>query len=156
AGCMPATDRASCSTITSATATSCRATTSAMRRTATRRNRMPDRTMAAPSPQLPLALRYPPDQRFETFVARDAGMPARLRDVAQRPLRQGVFVAGAPGTGKTHLALALCAEAEAHGHRAAYLSLSGLAGRLRDALEALDRNDVVALDGIEAIAGERD
>ena len=41
-------------------------------------------------------------------------------------------------------------------HRVAYLPLPGAAGRLRDALEALDRNDVVALDGIEAIAGDRD
>ena len=112
--------------------------------------------MAVPSPQLPLALRYPPDQRFETFVARDAGVPAQLREVAQRPRRQGLYVSGATGTGKTHLALALCAEAEAHGHRVAYLPLPGAAGRLRDALEALDRNDVVALDGVEAIAGDRD
>ena len=120
-----------------------------------RRSGTADRTMAPSSPQLPLALRYPPDQRLDTFVARDAGVPSQLRGIAQRPQRQGLYASGPAGTGKTHLALALCAEAEAHGHRAGYLLLSGAAGRLRDALEALDRNDVVALDGIEAVAGDR-
>ena len=34
--------------------------------------------MAASSPQLPLALRYPPDQRLETFFSGDAALPAGL------------------------------------------------------------------------------
>ena len=33
-------------------------------------------------PQLPLALRYPPDQRLETFVRAPAGAIAQLQDLA--------------------------------------------------------------------------
>jgi DnaA family protein len=58
--------------------------------------------------------------------------------------------------GKTHLALAACAAAEAAGRRATYLPLHAATGRLRDALEALDAADLAALDGLDAIAGNRD
>jgi DnaA family protein len=112
--------------------------------------------MAMSSPQLPLALRYPPDQRFETYVASDPAGVAQLRSLAQRPARGGIFVAGGPATGKTHLLLAACAEAEEHGHRAAYLPLAAAAGRLHDALEALHAHALVALDDVDAIAGDRD
>ncbi|GAB2503832.1 DnaA regulatory inactivator Hda [Pseudoxanthomonas sangjuensis] len=105
---------------------------------------------------MPLALRYPPDQRFESYVAAPAGALARLRALAERPGADWLFLAGAGRTGKTHLALALCAAAEQAGRRAAFLPLAAAAGRLREALDALDGNDVVALDGVERIAGDRD
>ena len=66
------------------------------------------------------------------------------------------YLAGPAGVGKTHLLLATCAAADAAGRRAAYLPLVAAAGRLRDALEALEGNDLLALDGLEAIAGNRD
>lgn len=112
--------------------------------------------MASPTPQLPLALRYPPDQRFDTFVSDDAAVVAQLHAVATGAHRAGVFIAGAAGTGKTHLLLAACADAEASGRRAAYLPLASAAGRVRDALEALHANDLVALDGVDVVAGHRD
>ena len=114
-------------------------------------------------PQLPLALRYPPDQRLDTFVAAPAGALAQLRALAhalvadepgERP--DWIFLAGPVGVGKTHLALATCAEADASGRRAAYLPLKAAAGRVRAALDALEGNDVVALDDLDAIAGNRD
>lgn len=107
-------------------------------------------------PQLPLALRYPPDQRLESFVAAPQGAIAQLRELADVRGADWLYLAGASGTGKTHLALALCAAAEQAGRRSAYLPLAAASGRLRDALEALEGNDVVALDGLEAIAGHRD
>lgn len=112
--------------------------------------------MSSPPGQLPLALRFPPDQRFETFHARDPGALAALRDAARRPAGQRLYVAGPRGAGKTHLLLAACAEAEAQGRRPGFLPLAGAAGRLPDALEALHERDLVALDGLEAIAGDRD
>ena len=112
--------------------------------------------MSGPSPQLPLALRYPPDQRLETFVADDAALLPQLRDFALAGVRRGLYVEGASGTGKTHLAIALCAEADRLGRRAVYLPLRGIAGRLRDAAQALDGHDLVALDDVDAIAGDRD
>lgn len=104
-------------------------------------------------PQLPLALRYPPDQRFDTFVAAPAGALAQLRALAEGAATDWLFLAGAAKTGKTHLALALCAAAEQAGRRAAYLPLAAAAGRAREALEALEGNDLVALDGLEKLVG---
>lgn len=107
-------------------------------------------------PQLPLALRYPPDQRFENFIGAPEGAVAQLRAVAAGDSLDWVYLAGPAATGKTHLALALCAAAEQLGREPAYLPLAAAAGRLRDALEALEGRDVVALDGLEAIAGQRE
>lgn len=107
-------------------------------------------------PQLPLALRYPPDQRLESFIAAPPGAIAQLHELAQAREADWLYLAGATGTGKTHLALALCAAADEAGRRAAYLPLTAASGRLRDALDALEGNDVLALDGLEAIAGNRD
>jgi DnaA family protein len=106
--------------------------------------------------QLPLALRYPPDQRLETFIAAPAGALAQLRALAQSPGADWLYLCGPAGVGKTHLALAACAAAETAGRHAAYLPLKAAAGRLHDALDALDGGDVIALDGLDAIAGRRD
>ena len=67
-----------------------------------------------------------------------------------------LYLAGPPGVGKTHLLLAACATAEGAGRRAAYLPLAAAAGRLREALQALEGNDLLALDGLERIAGSRE
>lgn len=105
--------------------------------------------------QLPLALRYPPDQRFETFVAADDTVVAQVRALAEGRTRDSLYLVGAAGSGKTHLALAACAHAEAQGRSAGYVAVGAAAGRLRDALDGLHANDLVALDGIDAVAGHR-
>lgn len=107
-------------------------------------------------PQLPLALRYPPDQRLETYVGAPEGVIAQLRAIAVGARADWVFLAGPAGSGKTHLSLSLCAAAEQAGRRAAYLPLLAAAGRLREALESLEGHEVIALDGLDAIAGQRD
>ena len=109
-----------------------------------------------PAPQLPLALRYPPDQRMEAFVAPPAGAIAQLETLATQAGADWIYLAGPSGVGKTHLALAACAACEAAGRSAAYVPLKSAAGRLRDALEAFDDRALVALDGLDAIAGNRD
>lgn len=105
-------------------------------------------------PQLPLALRAPPDQRFESFIDAPAGAIEQLRLLASAPQPDCVFVSGAPHTGKTHLCLALYASAGEAGRRMAYVPLAAARGRVREALEALDGYQVVAVDGIEAVAGD--
>jgi DnaA family protein len=116
-----------------------------------------ERPFPAVAAQLPLALRFPPDQRFETYIAAPEGALAQLRALAQgRGIASSVYIAGTAATGKSHLLLATCAEAEAVGLRAAYLPLTAAAGRLRDALDAFEHADLVALDGLEAIAGDRE
>lgn len=112
--------------------------------------------MADLVPQLPLALRAPPDQRLARYVGAPAGLPDALRALATGVSAGGVYLHGAHATGKTHLLLAACAEAEDAGRRAAYLALRGLRGRLRDAAEGLDAADLLALDDVDAIAGSRE
>ncbi|WP_101925940.1 MULTISPECIES: DnaA regulatory inactivator Hda [Luteimonas] len=112
--------------------------------------------MSPASPQLPLALRYPPDQRLDTLVAPDAALRPLLAAFAASSTRQSLFVAGAAGTGKTHLAIAVCAEAERRGQRAVFVPARGAAGRLADAVASLHDYDLVAIDGLDGIAGDRD
>ncbi|WP_232227572.1 DnaA regulatory inactivator Hda [Aerolutibacter daejeonensis] len=106
-------------------------------------------------PQLPLALRYPPDQRLDTYVTLEPGVVG-LVQAAATVGGDWLYLAGPAGVGKTHLLLAACAAAEGAGRRAAYLPLVAAAGRLREALQALEGNDLLALDGLERIAGNRD
>jgi DnaA-homolog protein len=116
-----------------------------------------ERPLSASVAQLPLALRFPPDQRFDTFVAAPGGAIAQLRAMAQgQSVAGGLYIAGVAATGKSHLLLAACAEAEAAGRRAAYLPLAAAAGRVRDALDAVEYADLVALDGLEAVVGDRE
>lgn len=108
-------------------------------------------------PQLPLALRYPPDQRFDTWLdATAGGFVPRLQAVATGEAQDPLYLQGANGSGKTHLLLATCAEADAAGRRAHYLSLTQVRGAVRSALEGLEQADLVALDDIDALAGRRD
>jgi DnaA family protein len=104
---------------------------------------------------LPLRLRYPPDQRFDSFVGAPPGALEQLHALAGGG-GDWLYLLGPSGGGKTHLALATCAAAEEHGRSASYLPLIAAAGRLREALEALEGHDLIALDGMEAIAGNRD
>lgn len=117
---------------------------------------MIDASAGRPGAQLPLALRFPPDQRFATYVDPPQGAITQLQALAADAPRALVYLSGAAASGKTHLALAVCAEAGAQGREAAYLPLISARGRLRDALAALHENDVIALDGLDAIAGTRD
>ncbi|MEQ4574648.1 MAG: DnaA regulatory inactivator Hda, partial [Gammaproteobacteria bacterium] len=52
-------------------------------------------------PQLPLALRYPPDQRFESFVAAPEGLVEHLQAMAAGAVRDWLYLAGPAGSGKT-------------------------------------------------------
>lgn len=106
-------------------------------------------------PQLPLALRSTPDQRLETFIAPPEGLLAQLRALALAAEADWLYLAGAHGTGKTHLALATCAVAQQAGRAASYVPLMAARGHLAQLLEGQESFDLVALDGLEAIAGER-
>jgi DnaA family protein len=101
---------------------------------------------------MPLTLRAPADQRFDTFH----GQPA-LRDVVRAAATGSsddwLFLEGAAGSGKTHLLLAACAAAGEQGRRAVYLPLAGFAGHLADMLPSQEGADLLCLDGLEAIAG---
>ena len=55
--------------------------------------------------QLPLALRPPPDQRLETFVAAPEGVLDQLRALAPGTHADWLYLAGPAASGKTHLLL---------------------------------------------------
>lgn len=112
---------------------------------------------AAPAGQIPLALRAPPDQRLDGVVGASGEVAVSLlQALAHGQASASLYLVGPAGTGKTHLALAVCAAADAAGRRSAYLPLASTRGRLREALAALHDNALIALDGVEAIAGTRD
>lgn len=112
--------------------------------------------MAELVPQLPLALRAPPDQRLSRYVDAPVGLPEALHALAVGGAAAGLYLHGAHATGKTHLLLATCAEAEAAAARAVYLTLQGLRGHVRAAVEGLERAELVAVDDVDAVAGSRD
>lgn len=118
----------------------------------------PGRTTAVgtPGPQMPLAFRHSPDQRLATYVNPPSGAIAQLEALASGGSDGWLYLLGPAGVGKTHLLLATCAAAEQAARRVAYLPLAAAVGRLGEALEALEGNDLLALDGIETIAGQRD
>lgn len=102
--------------------------------------------------QIPLALRFPPDQEIAAFHGRPE-VCALLVAVADGELGDWLYLAGPAGSGKTHLLLAACARARACGGDASFLPLAAVAGRLGDALAGQARAALVCLDGLEAIAG---
>ena len=104
--------------------------------------------------QLPLALRWPADQRFEGFVGSPEALAA-VTALASGEASAPLYLLGAPGSGKTHLLIATCAAAEASGLTARYLPLAALAGRLAAASDGLAA-DVVCIDGVDAVAGRRE
>lgn len=108
------------------------------------------------SPQIPLALRFPPDQRFEGFVGEDPAPVALLRAIARGERADWACLSGPAGSGKSHLLIAACAEAGQAGRRAAYLPLAGFRGRLAGMLAAQEGLDLVCLDDVDAIAGGRE
>jgi DnaA family protein len=104
------------------------------------------------SPQIPLALRFPPDPQFAAFEGQ-AEIRCLVEATARGESGDWIYLAGPAGSGKTHLQLAACAEARRRGQSAAYLPLATMAGRMHDALVGQGGAGLVCLDGLEAIAG---
>lgn len=113
-------------------------------------------TAAAGTPQLPLALRTLPDYRLDTFVAPPPGASEQLHALATGALSDPVLVTGASGTGKTHLALAVSALAQEHQRQVFYLEPGHVGTRLRAMLEGAEAYPLIVIDGVQAVAGERE
>ena len=104
--------------------------------------------------QLPLAMRWPAQQRFETFHVGDNGPALDLaRRVSTGAAESWVFVSGTAASGKTHLLIAACAQASSVGRRAQYLSLRSAIGDVPGMIRQLGGSDLLALDDIDAVAG---
>ena len=120
-------------------------------------------------PQLPLALRWPRRQRFEYFHAgTNAAAVAAVQALAQQPDAPWLYLSGAAGCGKSHLLLAAChaasAEVDDVGVSAAVVRISRTVqylplGSISDpaaALRGVAGSELLALDDVQAIAGNRE
>lgn len=105
--------------------------------------------------QIPLALRWPPRQRFEHFRvgAGSAAAFAAVQALAVSGEAPWVLLSGGQGTGKTHLLIAACQAAQDAGRRAQYLDGSRLAAADATVLRGLGGAALVSLDGLDALAG---
>ena len=106
-------------------------------------------------PQLPLALRWPRRQRFEHFHAgANAAALAAVRALALQPGAPWVYLHGPAGSGRSHLLMAACQAAGEAGRTVQYLPLAALSDRAA-ALRGVAGGDLLALDDLGAIAGDR-
>ena len=132
------------------------------------------------TPQLPLGLRYAPDQRLENYREAPAGLLLLLESIARGERNDALFLSGPGGAGKTHLLLGVCAEATAQrstrgglaqtasspagrgglgrgeDRQIAYLPLRPFGARSADALSGQGTADLVCIDDVDAIAGMRE
>lgn len=101
--------------------------------------------------QLPLALALAEHASFATFVAgQNRTALEHVRSIA-KVRADTVWVWGARSTGKTHLLQAACRAAGDGGRRAMYVALPDAVPAI---LADLEQVEVLALDGVDAIAGK--
>lgn len=106
--------------------------------------------------QIPLSVSLRDDARFENFYAQGNELVcASLKAVASGAGEQFTYIWGSPGVGCTHLLQAVCHEADPIGRSAAYLPLDELKPMGAGILEGMEYLDLVCIDGISAVAGER-
>ncbi|MGH8286827.1 MAG: DnaA regulatory inactivator Hda [Steroidobacteraceae bacterium] len=104
--------------------------------------------------QLPLGVRLPDRAVFASFLsARNAEAVEHLQRLARGDRGGAAWVCGPPGSGKTHLLQASCVAAS-ESRRAGYLPMRELASLGVAALEGWPQLDCVALDDLDAIAGQ--
>jgi DnaA family protein len=108
------------------------------------------------SPQIPLPLTPLRDNRFDNFVVGpNLALVEALKSIPDEP-GASVFLSGTEGSGKTHLLNALCVETRERGGRAFYLALKRLPNDAIASLQGLEQLDLVCVDDLHAVAGDRD
>jgi DnaA family protein len=105
--------------------------------------------------QFPLDLRWPPHQRLDAFWP-GANVSA-LQGVTA--VANGgdawLYLHGPAGTGKSHLLIGACRAVIDANRPARYVSLTQLPVPRADAIAAIDAEGLLAIDDVQAIAGER-
>jgi DnaA family protein len=107
--------------------------------------------------QIPLDLRWQPHQRLDAFwpgandtALREVSALAREHDHAW------LFVHGVAGTGKSHLLIGACRAAIDASAAARYVSMANVPAPRAAAVAAITAEGFIAVDDVQAIAGDRD
>lgn len=104
--------------------------------------------------QIPLRLGETDDMTFETFHEGSVSLAVDscYRLASGEGNEQQLFLAGASGSGKTHLLTASCSRASALGRRIAYVPAQSI--RARDDLHGLEMMDLVCVDDVQTLSNE--
>lgn len=110
--------------------------------------------------QLSLAIRLPNDITFASYYPGDSNAMAleyveRFCEPTASWLEAVIYLWGAHGVGRSHLLQAACLQFELTGRNAIYLPLADLVAYTPDILENLEQYDLVCLDDLQYIAGNR-
>lgn len=104
--------------------------------------------------QLPLAVQLRPEADFAEYLpGPNAEAVAAIAAWAAGDGEPFLYLFGPSGSGKTHLLQAACRSAAARSAEVVYLPLAHVAMRPA-ALEGLEQAEVVALDDLQAVAGD--
>ena len=107
------------------------------------------------SPQMPLPLEPRRDQRFEDFVAGPNRAVVEALRLLPDEAAMCVYLQGPESSGKTHLLTAACHAARDAGRTAFYAALRRMPAEAVASLEGLEGLDLVCVDDLDAVAGER-
>jgi DnaA family protein len=106
--------------------------------------------------QLPLGIQLKAAARFSNFVAGPNNELLDQLQLAANGKGEPFFLIwGSAGSGKSHLLQASCHQAASQGRTAAYLSLRDYWNVQPELLDGWDAYDLVCLDDMDAIAGQR-
>ncbi len=107
--------------------------------------------------QVPLPFGPYPSQSFELyFPGPNLEAHQCLLDLCERARPLSVYLWGRPGAGKSHLLQAACQRLYESHRQAVYLPLSQLREWSASMLEGLECLDLVCLDELDCLAGERE
>jgi DnaA family protein len=105
--------------------------------------------------QLPLGVRLRERASFESFLPAGNGVAVDVLQELAAFRRRGVFwLAGAAGSGKSHLLQAVCVAA-AREHRAAYLPLRELQAGGPEVLSGWHDTQSMCIDDVDVVLGQR-
>lgn len=105
--------------------------------------------------QYPLDLRWPSHQRLDAFwPGANAGALGEVSAIAEGHARPWLLLHGPAGTGKSHLLIGACRAAIEAGRPARYVALGALPAPRAEALRSLSAAGLLALDDVQAIAGD--
>lgn len=108
------------------------------------------------SQQLALGVGLRDDATFQTFHPGPNEIAvAMVKALAEGGAEHQVYLWGPVGSGRSHLLQAACQQASRVGQRVTYLPLSELLSLEPALLEGLESLDLVAVDDVDAIAGQR-